>query len=58
MLWFLRIKNRSQNLCARQKSLIDSNEVFIPYDELQVLDRPTIFVHRAGVYRVWISDTG
>ena len=43
----------SQNLCARLKSLIEFNEAFIPYNEMQPLDRS-----RADVYYIWISDTG
>ena len=39
MLWFLRIKRRVSN------SLIDFKEAFIPYNELQFLDWPSIVGH-------------
>ena len=37
MLWFLRKRSK--------KSLIDFNQVFIPYNELQFLDWPIIVAH-------------
>ena len=45
LLWFLRIKRiHSQKLCARLK-IIDFNEAFIPYNELQFFDWPSIVAH-------------
>ena len=45
MLWFLRIKNVVSKIMCVCKSLIDFNEAFIPYNELQFLGRPSIVVH-------------
>ena len=42
MLWFLRIKECLKNYVPICKSLIDFNEDFIPYNELQFLGWPTI----------------
>ena len=38
MLTFLRIKNKDSKFALVCKSLIDFNEVFIPYNELQFFD--------------------
>ena len=46
MLWFLRIKNTvSKIIVLIRKSLSDFNEAFIPYNELQFLDWPSVVAH-------------
>ena len=45
MLTFLRIKNKDSKFVLVCKSLIDFNEVFIPYNELQFFDWPSIAAH-------------
>ena len=46
MLWFLRIKNTvSKIIVLIRKSLSDFNEAFIPYNEPQFLDWPSIVAH-------------
>ena len=58
VLWFSGIKKSYALIC---KSLIKSNEGFIPYTKLQRLVRPSNVAHSATGYDVncvWISNTG
>ena len=48
MFWFLRIKNSLKNYALVCKSLIDFNEAFIPYNEQQFFDWPSIAVHSSA----------
>ena len=55
ILWFLRMKNTiSKIMCSSCKSLIDFNEAFIPYNELQFFNWPS-FVANSPVGLISIT---